>query len=636
MAVSGSGKGIQIVVGADYNGRDLARAQRDLDKLKREAGMTNSAMSKFGSGLKSSVTPNFAAMGAAVAAVGVALAAFAVQLGVDAVQAAAEEEEAVLRLQKALENVGQGFAAPGVEEFIDKLQRASGVADDELRPALQTLVTATGDAAQAQDLLGIALDVSAATGKDLTAVSAALAKASNGSFTAINKLTNSAIDPSILKTRDLSLITGELARLYGGQAAANAETFAGKMRRIGIALDELKESFGEGFIEAFGVDVDNVMQILKDAEPAMRELGASVGDLTQTIVDSLPAISQSIGIIDKYVSGWVLLTDAADFAGSTWRKLYDVITSVDGAASDSTQALVKSQEDLSGADWHGPVSGMQVLSEEMNNMATAAQDAGDELADLKEILSQVDAAFAFRDAMEDAKVSVANYTGVLDEFFPEGRKTIDNLLGMMEAAGQAALGADTAREKMSFLEQALGPLGDALNNVEMSPSTRQMLLDAFAALTSGVGLSRDEVALLQAQVDALQSKTITITVQTVNAGSAGGQNYGGKDVPDGSGSAMGGLIRGAGTSTSDSIPRMLSNGEFVIRAASVRKFGAAFFRQLNNGAVPAELAMTSRGSGGGGGVYIDTINVASAPGERVAESLPRSLRRMAWLAGLGS
>lgn len=57
-----AGKGIQIIVGADYNGRDLARAQRDLDKLKREAGTTQSAMGKFGDGMKKQMTPGFAAM----------------------------------------------------------------------------------------------------------------------------------------------------------------------------------------------------------------------------------------------------------------------------------------------------------------------------------------------------------------------------------------------------------------------------------------------------------------------------------------------------------------------------------------------------------------------------------------------
>ena len=47
--------------------------------------------------------------------------------------------------------------------------------------------------------------------------------------------------------------------------------------------------------------------------------------------------------------------------------------------------------------------------------------------------------------------------------------------------------------------------------------------------------------------------------------------------------ASGGYIRGAGTSTSDSIPAMLSNGEFVMQASAVQKFGTGFMSALNNG-----------------------------------------------------
>ena len=47
--------------------------------------------------------------------------------------------------------------------------------------------------------------------------------------------------------------------------------------------------------------------------------------------------------------------------------------------------------------------------------------------------------------------------------------------------------------------------------------------------------------------------------------------------------ADGGQITGPGTSTSDSIPAMLSNGEYVIRASSVSKYGTAFFDALNYG-----------------------------------------------------
>lgn len=49
------------------------------------------------------------------------------------------------------------------------------------------------------------------------------------------------------------------------------------------------------------------------------------------------------------------------------------------------------------------------------------------------------------------------------------------------------------------------------------------------------------------------------------------------------GHATGGFIRGAGTSTSDSIPAMLSNGEFVVKASSVRKYGTGFLNAVNNG-----------------------------------------------------
>ena len=189
-----AGKGIQIVVGTDYNDRDLKRAQRDLNNLSRTQKTALGPMGKMASGMKGQLTPGFAAMGAAAAAAGAAIAAMAIQLAVDGVQAAAQEEQALAKLQTALNNVGQGFMLSQVEGFIDDLQRATGVADDELRPALQTLVTATGDATQAQDLLSLALDVSAATGRDLTSVSSALAKAANGQFTQLNRLTNGAIN----------------------------------------------------------------------------------------------------------------------------------------------------------------------------------------------------------------------------------------------------------------------------------------------------------------------------------------------------------------------------------------------------------------------------------------------------------
>jgi len=47
--------------------------------------------------------------------------------------------------------------------------------------------------------------------------------------------------------------------------------------------------------------------------------------------------------------------------------------------------------------------------------------------------------------------------------------------------------------------------------------------------------------------------------------------------------ATGGFISGAGTGTSDSVPSMLSHGEFVVKAASVKKMGLGYLNALNNG-----------------------------------------------------
>ena len=47
--------------------------------------------------------------------------------------------------------------------------------------------------------------------------------------------------------------------------------------------------------------------------------------------------------------------------------------------------------------------------------------------------------------------------------------------------------------------------------------------------------------------------------------------------------ATGGYIRGPGTGTSDSIPARLSNGEFVVREAMVRKYGVGFLHAINRG-----------------------------------------------------
>jgi len=169
--------------------------------------------------------------------------------GKASVKAFAADEKAARSLSLALANTGNAFAAIGVESFIADLQRATGVLDDELRPAFRTLITATGDVKKSQDALALALDISAGTGKDLGSVTAALAKGFSGQTTGLSRL-GAGLDKATLKTGDMDVIVGELTDKFKGQALAAAQGYSGQMDILTVASNNAKEIIGKGLLDA--------------------------------------------------------------------------------------------------------------------------------------------------------------------------------------------------------------------------------------------------------------------------------------------------------------------------------------------------------------------------------------------------
>jgi hypothetical protein len=127
--------------------------------------------------------------------------------------------------------------------FVDQTQLATNVTDDELRPALSGLVRFTKDAQKAQDLLTLSVDTAIATGKDLTAVSTAIGRAYDGNFTSLKKL-GIPLDDNIIKTKDFAAAQKALTDQFGGAAAANMNTFEGRLKNVKIRFDEFVETIG--------------------------------------------------------------------------------------------------------------------------------------------------------------------------------------------------------------------------------------------------------------------------------------------------------------------------------------------------------------------------------------------------------
>lgn len=217
---------INIPLITDYDGRGVKKAEKAFANL----GKSTKAL---GASLKSVFLPAAAAVGAFAA------------VGASAVKAAVEDQAAQAQLAKQLQNSTKATNAQiaATERFIGTLSLATGVADDELRPAMASLVRTTRSTAKSQKLLRIALNVSKGTGKSLSSVVQALSRAYGGNVKALAKL-----DPSLKafigKTTTADQATARLAKNFAGSAKAAADTYAGRLDRMNVAFAEAKEALG--------------------------------------------------------------------------------------------------------------------------------------------------------------------------------------------------------------------------------------------------------------------------------------------------------------------------------------------------------------------------------------------------------
>jgi len=210
-----------------------------------------------------------------------------------AVQAFMADEKAAKSLEQQLKNTGYQFSAPGVEMYIAKLQKTTGVLDDELRPAFQKLLSVTGSITLSQDALATALDVSAAGYGSVVEVSQALAKGFGGQTTAIGRLVPG-LNKAALKSGNMNKIMAELNGKFTGQAAARLETYAGKMDILTVATENAKEMIGKGLLDSLALlSKDDSIQ---NAADDMEYFAKTVADATYGMASLLKKFDKATGL----------------------------------------------------------------------------------------------------------------------------------------------------------------------------------------------------------------------------------------------------------------------------------------------------------------------------------------------------
>ena len=290
---------IRIPIITDFQGDGLKKTFEQFKALE-----TNAEKASFA--LKKSFVPALAAIGGLTAGL------------VMSSKAAAEDQAAQAQLARQLQATTGATTAQvkANEDFITSLSRSAAVADDELRPALSSLVRGTGDLATAQDALKTVLDVSAATGKGVQEVADAVSKAYGGNTKAIKQLS-----PELFKLikdgASVDEVMQSLASTFGGAASTAANTAQGKFKNLTIQLGEAKEAIGTALLPVVEVMVGAFTNF---AIWAQKNTGVIVG------------IATAIGLIAGAIVG-------ANVAMAAWKAISVITAAVNYALAASFTAV---------------------------------------------------------------------------------------------------------------------------------------------------------------------------------------------------------------------------------------------------------------------------------------------------------
>jgi phage-related protein len=321
----------------------------DVDDLNKKLKAANGDVEKSATGLEKFGKVAGAAFLAAAAAAG----AYALKIGVDGVKAALADEQSQVKLASALTNATKATKAQiaATEESIDKMARATGVADDNLRPALARLALSTGNVSKAQDLLSLALDISTQTGKPLEGVANALGKAYDGNSAALGRL-GIGLTAAELKAMSFTDVQRKLSELFGGAAAKNAETFQGRMDRLKVAFDEGVETIGYNLLPIIQKFIDLIVnkvipdfqkfiklfdplkQAISDNKESFQALGSFIVDYIVPVFTV--ALGGAITFVAKIAAGVV------DIVGG----VINVIRTLVSGAIDGINALIKAYNSI--------------------------------------------------------------------------------------------------------------------------------------------------------------------------------------------------------------------------------------------------------------------------------------------------
>jgi hypothetical protein len=269
---------IYLPIISQFSDKGIARAKREFRSLEGAAAKTKFVLRQ-------------AFAGATAALGGLGVAAFS------ATKAAVADAKAQAELARQLAATTGATAdqIAAVEDWIATQGKVLGITDDELRPAYGKLSRVLKDQSKIQDVLALAMDASAASGKDLNTVTEVFAKALGGNIKALSR-TFPQYKKLIDSGASIEEVFAAIAKQVGGAASTAANTSAGKFQRLQVRMDELKESIGAQLlpiIEKFVPYLEKMATWAEKNQGIVLALAGAIGVLATGIVAANIAITLS-------------------------------------------------------------------------------------------------------------------------------------------------------------------------------------------------------------------------------------------------------------------------------------------------------------------------------------------------------
>jgi len=155
-----------------------------------------------------------------------------------AIEAAAQQELAEKKLSTAL-----GKTSKTLLDYASELQKATTFGDEATIEAMSMMAAFTKDEEALKKLTAVTLDYAAATGTDLNAASQLVGRTFGTSMNAMSRY-GVAVEGAAGSTERLESLTENLAKMFGGQAAAQAQTMSGQIQQMKNVLGDTAELIG--------------------------------------------------------------------------------------------------------------------------------------------------------------------------------------------------------------------------------------------------------------------------------------------------------------------------------------------------------------------------------------------------------